>query len=637
MDTCVNETLPREPVTVKPSRAGLSAAALTFALLATLTGCGGTELSGPTSSEPTQERTSALVSTCGNGKIEEVEQCDDANTTAGDGCSPTCTLEAHANCGNGTIDDFEHCDDGNTTAGDGCSATCTLEAGYNCIANLASPSGPVTCAVTCGDGVKAEAEECDDGNTTSGDGCSSTCVRESAFNCQNTNVSAFFTRRGRSECTKVSNLNSPVGLPEASTQPLLSVPGRYRIQYVSGAASFSNNENWRPGIMGVNYSSATGPQNFSRGYTAGYTTRTEALSQAIRNLPTLRQDFDAITGDVRVAFIDTDCDNGNNSENTITYRVDSVSICQLPPVITDPPSGDTSGATVVGTGTPGATVNVYVGGSTTPSCTAVVDATGRWTCNLVGVTPGTQTITPTSTIVSATVPGNPVTFRYDDTELEAPIITGPPNGSVTSNTTPPISGTSEPGTTVTVREGTTVICTAITNASGAWTCTPTTALAQGPHTVTATATRPSGGDPSPESNSDTFTIDNQPPDTSIDQKPDSSTENTTAEFTYSSNETDVTYECELDGQGWAPCASTYTVTPGQHTLRVRATDKAGNVDPSPAEYTWTVTEPVTEPEPPPEPPAGEPPVFGGGGCSAAPVSSWLALLGLLGLRRRSRR
>jgi cysteine-rich repeat protein len=35
-------------------------------------------------------------------------------------------------CGNGIIEPPQACDDANTTAGDGCSATCTIEAGYTC-------------------------------------------------------------------------------------------------------------------------------------------------------------------------------------------------------------------------------------------------------------------------------------------------------------------------------------------------------------------------------------------------------------------------------------------------------------------------------------------------------------------------
>ena len=44
-----------------------------------------------------------------------------------------------------------------------------IEAGYAC------GGQPSLCSTTCGDGVKAGTEECDDGNTVSGDLCSSTC------------------------------------------------------------------------------------------------------------------------------------------------------------------------------------------------------------------------------------------------------------------------------------------------------------------------------------------------------------------------------------------------------------------------------------------------------------------------------
>jgi large repetitive protein len=68
---------------------------------------------------------------CGDGHVDAGEQCDDGNTTSGDGCSATCETEAPPPpppcCGDGHVDAGEQCDDGNTTSGDGCSATCTLE------------------------------------------------------------------------------------------------------------------------------------------------------------------------------------------------------------------------------------------------------------------------------------------------------------------------------------------------------------------------------------------------------------------------------------------------------------------------------------------------------------------------------
>ncbi|HPF41757.1 MAG TPA: PQQ-dependent sugar dehydrogenase [Phycisphaerae bacterium] len=63
---------------------------------------------------------------CGNGAVEDGEQCDDGNTQAGDGCGPTCQNEI-AECGNGIVDFGEECDDGNTMDGDGCDSMCQSE------------------------------------------------------------------------------------------------------------------------------------------------------------------------------------------------------------------------------------------------------------------------------------------------------------------------------------------------------------------------------------------------------------------------------------------------------------------------------------------------------------------------------
>ena len=100
---------------------------------------------------------------CGNGVVETGEQCDDGNQVSGDGCSGACQLESQppAICGNGTVEGSEQCDDGNQVSGDGCSSSCTIE------------TGPV-----CGNSVLESGEQCDDGNLASGDGCSSACQIE---------------------------------------------------------------------------------------------------------------------------------------------------------------------------------------------------------------------------------------------------------------------------------------------------------------------------------------------------------------------------------------------------------------------------------------------------------------------------
>ncbi len=84
-----------------------------------------------------------------------------------------------ATCGNGMIDPGETCDDGNSTSGDGCSSTCQTEIGWAC------PMVGMPCVrqVYCGDGIVEAPETCDDGNTTPGDGCSGTCQLEPNYTC----------------------------------------------------------------------------------------------------------------------------------------------------------------------------------------------------------------------------------------------------------------------------------------------------------------------------------------------------------------------------------------------------------------------------------------------------------------------
>src|ERR1700690_2640154 len=41
----------------------------------------------------TPDKLKQLLLTCGNGKLDPNEQCDDGNTVGGDGCSSTCQWE----------------------------------------------------------------------------------------------------------------------------------------------------------------------------------------------------------------------------------------------------------------------------------------------------------------------------------------------------------------------------------------------------------------------------------------------------------------------------------------------------------------------------------------------------------------
>ena len=87
----------------------------------------------------------------------------------------------------------------------------------------------------------------------------------------------------------------------------------------------------------------------------------------------------------------------------------------------------------------------------------------------------------------------------------APTISGPVNGSTDSATSKPaISGSGVAGDTVTVSIDGTVAGTTTVAAGGGWTYTPTSALSNASHTVTAT--QAAAGGPSSTAASDTFTV-----------------------------------------------------------------------------------------------------------------------------------
>jgi hypothetical protein len=86
-------------------------------------------------------------------------------------------------------------------------------------------------------------------------------------------------------------------------------------------------------------------------------------------------------------------------------------------------------------------------------------------------------------------------------------------------------------------------------------------------------------------------VDNAAPTTTIDAMPTDPSNDTTPTFSFSSSETGSTFECRVDGAGWAACSNPETLGAlgaGSHTFDVRATDAAGNTDATPASYTWAI-------------------------------------------------
>lgn len=110
-------------------------------------------------------------------------------------------------CGNNVLEDAEQCDDGNLTNGDGCASTCTTE--------IAAP--------VCGNGKVEIGETCDDGNLNNGDGCNSFCVKEIVPVCGNAKL------EGTEQCDD-GNLNNGDGCNSFCVKEILPVCGNGKLE-----------------------------------------------------------------------------------------------------------------------------------------------------------------------------------------------------------------------------------------------------------------------------------------------------------------------------------------------------------------------------------------------------------------------
>ncbi|KAB8142250.1 isopeptide-forming domain-containing fimbrial protein [Chloroflexia bacterium SDU3-3] len=171
-------------------------------------------------------------------------------------------------------------------------------------------------------------------------------------------------------------------------------------------------------------------------------------------------------------------------------------------------------------------------------------------------------------------------WTIDTTAPDTTIVSGPPALVSSSSATFDFSATETATFQCSLDGGVYATCTDPVTFSG---------LSDGSHTFSVRAIDTAGNtDPTPATYS--WTVDTTAPDTTIDSQPANPTTSTSASFSFSANET-ATFECKLDSGAYAACTSpqSYTgLSEGSHTFSVRATDAAGNVDPTPATYTWVI-------------------------------------------------
>nr|WP_249351831.1 Ig-like domain-containing protein [Pseudomonas asiatica] len=258
----------------------------------------------------------------------------------------------------------------------------------------------------------------------------------------------------------------------------------------------------------------------------------------------------------------TASDPAGNTSPTATVTVDSSA--PAAPVI-DP----SNGTTISGTAEAGATVTL-TNGSGNPIGQVTADGSGNWS-----FTPGSPLANGTVIIATATDPtgntGPQASTTVDSVAPAAPVVE-PSNGSE-------ISGTAEPGSTITLTDGSgNPIGQTTADGSGNWSYSPGTPLADGT-VVNATATDPAGN----TSGQGSTTVDGVAPGTPTINLSNGSSLSGTAEpnstVTLTDGSGNPIGEATADGSGnWTFTPA--TPLPNGTVVNATASDPAGNTSPA---------------------------------------------------------
>ncbi|MTH48529.1 type I secretion C-terminal target domain-containing protein, partial [Escherichia alba] len=287
-------------------------------------------------------------------------------------------------------------------------------------------------------------------------------------------------------------------------------------------------------------------------------------------------------------------------------------------VLLDGQSTNDTQPTLQGTAEPGSTVVLYDGGVAVGS--ALVGGDGVW--SLTPTSPlgdGQHNLTVTATDAAGNEgPSAAFTLTVDVQAPATPVITSVTddiapgtgtltNGQATNDTRPALAGTAEPGSTVRIYDGTTLLGSVQADGVGAWTFTPTTSLGNGQHTLNVTATD-AAGNVSPGA-SFTLVVDTQAPAAPVIVSVTDAVTPGTGELTdgQSTNDTRPVitgtgepgaivsiYDVNvLLGTATVEANGSWSFRPGElsqgaHSLRATATDAAGNVSPASGSFTLTV-------------------------------------------------
>ena len=258
---------------------------------------------------------------------------------------------------------------------------------------------------------------------------------------------------------------------------------------------------------------------------------------------------------------------------------------------------------MTGTAEANSTIKVYDGATLLGS--AVTNSSGAWTYTTAALTDGAHNLTATATDAAGNTgaASAALAVTIDTTAPVAPSIasfstdSGTVGDHITNDNTLTLTGTAEANSTIKVYDGATLLGSAVTNSSGAWTYT-TAALTDGAHNLTATATD-AAGNTGAASAALGVTIDTTAPVAPvISSDVIVNTNEVALTGTAEANSTVKIYDgATLLGSAVATSSGAWTYTTaalanGNHSFTATATDAAANTGAASSVAAITVNTPV---------------------------------------------
>ncbi|WP_168198748.1 Ig-like domain-containing protein [Jejubacter calystegiae] len=279
---------------------------------------------------------------------------------------------------------------------------------------------------------------------------------------------------------------------------------------------------------------------------------------------------------------------GNTSATSGAVAIGVDSIAPEAPTITGPAATHDKTPALSGTAEAGSTVTIRDGDNVLGTTTA--DAGGHWQFTVPddkALADGSHTLTATATDATGntSATSGAVAIGVDSAAPEAPTILTHP--LITGDTTPTLSGTAEAGSTVTIRDGDSVLGTTTADADGHWqfTVPDDKALADGDYTLTATATD-AAGNTSSTSDGVYVGVNSVMPETPTLTGPAATHDKTPALSGTAEAGSTVTIRdgdnvlgtttADADGHWQFTVPDDKALADGSHTLTATATDAAGN-------------------------------------------------------------